>query len=53
MNTYKIYNGDDFIIVTSLSDVADLCGVSLQEASRAFWTKAIRFGQFEVLTYAN
>jgi hypothetical protein len=54
MNTYKIYHPDNsFICVTSLRDVADLCGVSIQEASKAFYTKAIRFVQFEVLTFAN
>ncbi|MCC6452061.1 MAG: hypothetical protein IT171_04165 [Acidobacteria bacterium] len=51
---YKIYGEEgNWIIVGSLSEVAELTGATPEQISRIFTSRFLRVNGYEVLNYSN
>lgn len=53
---FKVYNEElesGFIMIESIKELADVCGVTKEEARKAYYRKAMVLNGYEVINYTH
>lgn len=51
---FKVYNQDgNFIIIESIHELSELCGITTKQARSIFYKKAATVNGFEIINYSH